>query len=667
MNKFRHQGEDGASLVLVLVFVTAVSLVIGSLLFGASTSQKTTVVAATLADAVYAADSGVEFGVATVRDLKGLCPEGGEFDLPVDFAGGSDVTVTCGGPDSDEAAQGSSGYAVITFSPGPNSLTNQGAGTGPIDKQKQISGRTFVNGEIYLKADLRANLEPPVEGTPLYPIGEGLGQVLQADAACAVQNPARVDLLVAGSYECSGLDVDDIDPKPALPPSTPPSRASQPAHQFTDPVTGAVTCAAFLPGTYRVPSTVPAPAGQPNPLGLLPGVPNYLASGVYYLEDLGEISLNDFRVFGGDPEGVAPNLSDPACSDDAAVAATTGVPVVDKGVQIILGGTSWLNVDKADAEFRAYRPAGGGPGSGVSIRTVLADENGFKKSPPNVGDIGLIVAEGNNPHFSTHGLVYMPNARVELNATNGSSAQVLGGVMAWELDLNASASGTGLVVQVTGDRPRSRSKIVVEASVPVSGTKTIKSRAILDVHVDPPERVVSNAETNANTTITTPDDRFVASDVGASIFGGTIPSRSWITTFVNPRKVMISRPATASAPAEVTIDPSTRTVSDGVLTYGTADVSSLTALFEPRDVGAAIVSVRPIGSTPASDVGLPDDLIPAGTRLDAVDPAGGSATMSKIVPATGPNPLGTVENNVTLRITSRRITVTVVSWRVENP
>ena len=685
----RGRDERGASLVMVLVFITALSIIIDALLSGGATSQKTTVVAADLADATHATDSGVEHGLEQLRTGNGFCPavggplkvtdgttaagsttvgslsagfvdtdvgleiSGGSLPLgtiissrtsatevqvskpaitdqtgvtltvarpagmllPKDFAPGQPLTVTCSGAEADYAPQSITSWAVVTLSPGSNSLRTQAGGGG----NKQISGPTYVGGKFNLQAPLRVNDVAPLTTDPGYPVGDGVGLVYQSTAAaggCA--RPSLTDLIA--TFACSPMQ--PPDPKPPLPP--PSSFPS--AGGYVD-IGG---CRIFRPGKYTT-------AAQFNLAAV-----NYLASGVYYLENLGLIDMDGpgapKKVFGGKIDtssGEERVLANAPCGTDAQAGVTTG----DTGVHIILGGTSRLDIDEAEAEFMAYHPAAGSEqaGAGISIRTVSEPTSGYTLW--NGPGVGLKVEGGTNPHFAVHGLVYMPDASIELFATNTSQAALLGGVVAWDLLLQASAVGGGLLVQVAGDRPRSRSAVIIEGTVPVSSTKTVKSRAVVDVQVS---RTVTDGVTDGSNLVTSATAQFSEADVGLTITGTGIPPGSTITSFVSTSAVEISSTVASGTGRTLNIDPPlVRTVTVG-LTAASKEVTSATSEFSGADVRGTITGP---GIPPGTTI---DTLVNAGKVLISNNATSGGAT-------------------VNLTITRRKIVrVAVRSWRVEN-
>lgn len=778
ISRRRSRREEGASLLIVLVLVTALSLVIGALLTGASTAQLSTRVSVDLKDAVYATDSGVEYGIEQVRAYGGFCPSvGGALEIkdgnvnasvkrvssvtaafgpgdvgvritgfafpggttivgvgagyadvadlpnvttngatlminrpskitpPNALSDGQNLSVTCSGSTSENTPLGLSGYAVVTLDPGPDSLVTK-AGNG---SEKQITGATFVSGGMSL-VNTRFNESPPDPGSPSYPSGDGLGFVFQAEyrqvtdgatlagttklmSATASFSPSDVGVTITGgplpagakvasftsptevqltstigtavtgitlkiyppvacgpkpsgmitaNFSCTSMPAPD--PKPDLPTPAPTNDLGpSPAMTTTPPALGGGTCAIFLPGRYK--SGLNLAGGNDDA--------NYFASGIYYFEDLGRIDLVDHRVFGGaidTASGDAQSLTEDPCSDDATAGVTSG----DKGVQFILGGSSWLDVNKAETELMAFHPASTSSGpAGVSVRTVpKSHPANYKESTVGGADnkgLALRVATGNNPHFSVHGLVYAPNASVELNSTNTAAAEILGGVLAWNVSLEASASASGLLIQVTGGPSKARSKIIIEGSVPVSASKTVKSRAVVDVNVDPAPRTVADGATTGTKVVTSATAKFKASDVGSTISGLSIPTGSYITAVTNATTVVISDTTGTQANITLTIDPSTRTLVDGVAKTNDTHITSATASFTAADIGAAIKSI-------AADGTLTTTIQPATTIVSIIGP--NEAVLS--LPATK-------NSTEIISIFHKRVAVTVQSWRVENP
>ena len=701
-----NRDERGASLLLVLVFITALSLVISALLFGSSTSQKTTVTTTALAKAAYATDSGVEYVLEQLRSNGGFCPalsgsliirdgkfladtvesataafqmsdvgvriSGGNLSasatvirflsadkiqiseapgdavglelevhrpaaigLPAGFAPGQNLSVTCSGDDAEVTPQTLSGWAVVTLGKGEDSLgTRNGVGG---EVPKQISGPTYVGGKFRLQAPIQANQTAPnpIDDPLTFPSGKGDGLVLQsvnADGGC---NPAGPSGLTA-NFQCAAATFPAPDLKPSLPTPVPAD-----APTWKDAGSGATACRIFHPGRYR------------NVASLQLANNNYLASGTYYFENLGTIDLGSKTVFGGAIDtgaGGRSALNPPLvpCGTDgqASPAVTSG----DKGVQIILGGNTRLDIKNAKAEFMAYHPKNiNSPGAGISLRTVSPQLDGTiptgyvpwntnGSGPPDPTERALIVDNGTNPEFAVHGVVYMPNASIELFASNTSEAAVLGGITAYNLLLQASANGQGLRVQIAGSRPQSRSNVIVEGRVPVSGTKTVMSRAVVDVRVS---RKVTDGVTYGSKVVESATADFSKADEGLPILVGSTPAT--IDQFINATTVRVSTNVGPGSSVVLDIDPPLKRSIAGCSTAaGQPNVTCPAgANFNGADVGATITGFNMAGGAKILDAPDETNLI-----LTANATGGGSTTLT---------------------ITQRKIVrVTVNSWRVDN-
>jgi hypothetical protein len=101
-----------------------------------------------------------------------------------------------------------------------------------------------------------------------------------------------------------------------------------------------------------------------------------------------------------------------------------------------------------------------------------------------VADNVVSVSGGNTAAVSMHGMLHVPEARVDFFATNTSKAQLVGGVVAGQLYLQSSASATGLAIGF-GGAPGIR-KIVITATTQVPGEQIVTSRAVVRVANDPP-------------------------------------------------------------------------------------------------------------------------------------------------------------------------------------
>src|SRR5688500_6600827 len=77
------EGETGASLVIVLAFISIFGLIIGGLLTESSVSLRFTSTVHTNEAKVYAADAGVSLGIQQLRQNGDICPSASESGTPI--------------------------------------------------------------------------------------------------------------------------------------------------------------------------------------------------------------------------------------------------------------------------------------------------------------------------------------------------------------------------------------------------------------------------------------------------------------------------------------------------------------------------------------------------------------------------------------------------------
>ena len=443
----RGGDESGAILVLVLLLILAIALIIGALLSATSTAQIVTQAQTAFHTDAYGVDQGIEYGLQKLQTDSTWCADSSTTGTVTDTVTdpnvpGGTVPVTVGCHTTYGSSTSVSNWAVYTVDPGANSLTSQSGG----GVTKQILGPTYVGGGIYFQS--------PVE-SDLTTAGDKNGYLLQHALACpgGLGYPNNF----TGHWSCTTTAPTVTATLPGSVPG-PPRAAS---------VSG--RCTILYPGRY---TTAPVLTAQ-----------TYLASGVYYLDNIGTLDLGSNSLFGGMPntasgEKQVVTTSSPCATDASAGAAGNGT-----GVEIILGGDSAINVDKGDIELYARQAAtvGSEGSAGVSLRTVPAGAAGWDASSVGSGSDIFYVSSGNNAHAAVHGFIYAPNASVALFATNTSQAEVLGGVLAWDVSLQASASASGLVVQ-TATSPTVRTTNVT-ASVRYR-SKTVTATAAVEVQND---------------------------------------------------------------------------------------------------------------------------------------------------------------------------------------
>jgi hypothetical protein len=449
---FRNQ--DGASLVIVLVVMAVFGLILGGLMTetGASTRYTTTV--SNYEKKVYAADAGVAAGIQQLQQHNELCPTAGSSEtLQTVNINGYDVSVAC------EVTAGSTvgglGYAIITLSPGANSLVTQG-GSDP----KLVNGPVYVGGTF--------------DGNPGMKVTNGTFKQ-GTSSGCTSATPSGLTLDTGYTYKCGAAEPNvDVPTTPALP-STP--RASQ---TFG-------TCTYFYPGKYTTAPTLSSGT-------------NYFASGVYYFENVGQWPINKV-VFGGAPatyesvrfkspvpaaESYTPM---PTCANDSDAISKAGgnaPEVTGTGAQFVLGGNSTIYLDNgSQLEVFARTLDGTSETATASIVAVPDSWAAWTQSTDNLTVYDF--HNGSNPDSVIHGLVYLPEQNARLWSTNNVYAAVLGGIVAWELELQSSASGSGLQVSAGDGEPEPR-HLVISSTAPSSpdpdAGRQVTSTAVVEIAND---------------------------------------------------------------------------------------------------------------------------------------------------------------------------------------
>jgi hypothetical protein len=438
-------GDDGQALIVVLLFALVFSLILGALITNASTNLGNTVTVRGQEANVYAADSGIDWGLQTIRNDNTLCTGSPTTQTltGVPTFNGQTPTVTCEVVSGN--ATGANGWAIITTdTSSPGSFSTAGPSPFP---------RT-VNGPIF-SAGIADDIENVhVNGGHVYE------QNIGSNCSSPADQPSGI--LIAPTppygYHCTT----DPNPGPSVPhalPNSVPSIAPNPV------TTGG--CTVFSPGKYT--ST-----------NYLPGKNNYFVSGVYYFVDV-NIDVRKMQIVGGAKSSPSEqSLLTPCASDPAGTVGT--------GVRWILGGSSAINVRDPSGLIELFERVNG-PASegtqGISIQTVQgSDPGGWPASSLGVNDLVLQEGNGNTPLAAIHGLVYTPNAKVDLDATNTARAWLLAGVVTGRLVLRQQATVDGVRVSVETGLGE-REIILTSTSGPSTGAHAVAT-AVLTITNDAP-------------------------------------------------------------------------------------------------------------------------------------------------------------------------------------
>lgn len=442
--------DEGAILVIVLLFVLVIGLVSGAVISVVRESIATTPIVHSKQAKIYAADAGISQGIAAMRTDNTLCPTAGSSGGVYTGASQLSITdperpsspipvnVTC--TTTTGSALGANGYAVVTTDTTADSLTTAAGGN------KTIEGPVFTS-----RMSTASDLE--IDDGNLYEDSSS------GKCTAGATSPVPVNLIKPSPpYGFHCVNQRYPDPSPTLPTSVP---AAAPAKVTSG------SCTTFFPGTY----TTAAQFAMSST--------NYMVSGVYYLNNLGAINLGSALV-GGAPStnessvnGITP------CDNDAAHAAQAS----GTGVKVILGGNTSISVGN-NTDFELYSRRGGAASEGtqgLSIMSVESSTGGWNMTTQDPSSNILSVGNGAHANMAIHGLVYVPHRGLDIFATNASDGQVLGGVVVGRINIKASGSAGGLAVSVlngTGER-----QVIVTATADPSQTsgKSITSTAVIDI------------------------------------------------------------------------------------------------------------------------------------------------------------------------------------------
>jgi Tfp pilus assembly protein PilX len=436
----RPQSEDGASLVVVLMFISVFGLILSGLLTEAGASVRYTNTVSDHEKMVYASDAGISLGIQQLRQNNELCatPVGGGPAVPDTVVNGRTVSTTCTA--TSGSTLGGSGFAVITTSTGASSLDLSSG------QAKKIKGPVYVSGGVSWGPGLNQN-------------NGNFYQLKPAGACPSAPTSGQLSITAPYAYYCTTLARPD-------PPHNPPTMpAAAPAYVDSG------SCRIFYPGKYT----------SPPALG---SATNYFVSGVYYFEFTGQLQVKQTTVYGGKPDTSETRkfTSPPACAADPG--GTTGT-----GVEWIFGSGSWLNID-TQGQVELFKRTGE---TGTTTNKISLVGVPNESAWTTLGYVANTVAntspivdikDGNPQDMAIHGLLYAPNQSVNLTATNTVISQTLGGIVAYSLSMKSSASASGMDISIEAGAPDPRQVLLTATAHGVGGERDSVSTAVVKVAND---------------------------------------------------------------------------------------------------------------------------------------------------------------------------------------
>jgi hypothetical protein len=204
---------------------------------------------------------------------------------------------------------------------------------------------------------------------------------------------------------------------------------------------------------------------------------SYFISGAYYFVDV-NLTLKDQDLRGGaidtttTPPETAVNTTASPC-DGVKDTDVPGGVLNGTGVKVILGGSSSLHANNPDGKLELFARKGGAASEGtqgVSVMTVpntaaVIAAGWLPSTLSTAGSSDSSLQVDGNPGvvLGVHGMVYTPNAKVELFATNGGAATLQGGAVVARIFIQGSAVAKNLAVSIPGGTGVRRTVITATA------------------------------------------------------------------------------------------------------------------------------------------------------------------------------------------------------------
>lgn len=462
----KPQGEEGAVLLLALIFMAIFGLTLGALLPQISTGLSNSAVVRDFDARTYVADSSLDFALQQLRWDTTLCPDvgSGTQTVPVPTVdarvSSSPVTVTC--QTEAGSVNGTGGYAVVTTgSDTANSLQASAGG------QKQIDGPVWTNGidpGHVSKLEVSANMQVSAASEPCHSQGPGPlpSGSYGGPNALTLDAPYTISCFPAGTQA----------PTPTV---TPPDKSQLAAVSNSGgsalPSLNLGSCKVYSPGVYSAP---PADAN---------GV--YLQSGVYWFDNV-NWTINGSSVVGGEPgPGDAASLgpSGQACSSDVDPALT------GRGVTIVLAGASSITLNSGSLELFGRSGGASWEGTqGISIETA----SGWSGSGP-----ALNITSGSTVQAVVHGVIFAPNAPILLGATAAPVASAAGGVVAQSLTVSRASCSSCDGSMVSVHNGSGYRRMLVTATVKgQGGNRDVVATAVVDLSNDSSQSLTVESRRN---------------------------------------------------------------------------------------------------------------------------------------------------------------------------
>ena len=428
--------ERGSSLILVMIFLSAIGVLSAALVSYELTINKQSFSTRRMQARETGVNTGIEWMINSLRQGRdGLCQGG--YDNEVMAVANREVALTCRAATS-EGPDGSTGstnnvalYLNAAAPPELNVVRTSG--------ELGVDGRPTIIGPVYNgnPADGKTGWDLQ---SPLVVNGDVLGAADgdRCDTGAVSDVPNGLKPLYANVKRCS-MALSKVTPPPVPPPCEAVEKCIDPKPQSLDAdgreTDGQPACRMFFPGLYQ---TAPQLAGN-----------NYFAPGVYTFDFDAEWLISS-ALRGGDPapqsevaEAEPVISSVPRCAGAPEPASPWGVTFVFAGGARMRVGTT------ARVELFSWSERD------VALPNVVAAANEVTEwanpAKPTLSR-DLVSVVGGEPEFILHAGVFAPWSAVTLAGEGAAIETIRNTVVVGRLELRADApiSGSLGIVSRTG-------------------------------------------------------------------------------------------------------------------------------------------------------------------------------------------------------------------------
>ena len=438
------RGDEGVALVMALVFMLVVGLFVGTALTKSQSVSVSGQQVRQRGQLQYALDGGVDRALQVLQDdlstgSPSKCVAAPELETDItgfqDAATGLDlngqkVSYSCqtlAGRAANTGDGTTTNYALLVTSPSSGALTTQSGVSGEL----VVAGSVYLNGQV-ANSDVKKAIEVS-SGDIVSPLSR---------AGCAADLTALTDVTLTGTGQlkaCTDQTLAQALPTITLPAAPTFVVSAVLGSGVTFNVGGGKKCRVFYPGRY---SAAPALSTSDG---------NYFVSGLYYFAGIGQWQIDGGsdviagqRSVGTDfpsaPTGDCATMTDTTAMGSplvAAVLASLTPNTFSYGATWVFGGSSSLDFKKGSVTM--FTPPATGAEPAVNF-VAASSSTGGGYADLTVPDV--LTGGSNNSTMQLNAKLFAPEAGVNIFSTNNTVAAARGGVVAYTIDLQASAAGS---------------------------------------------------------------------------------------------------------------------------------------------------------------------------------------------------------------------------------